>query len=666
MNLPVKVLLLFVLALTLFGCKKSERAQRDLDSLYSIASSQKATGDFALAIESFQRLLTLDSLRATTYRLELLSLYEQTGNFRAALSMLDSLSSVDSLQSLQTKRLAFLCLLGETENLKQLLRRKFPLTQHDELLLADLYLQEKDYDRAQYHLAALSQSGNALVAIDALGKLAMLFEGYRQNGTDSSTFFLRKLSNVLTERLREQPPLEEQFELLYRTAHIFSDYDAFTSIADSLYGQALACLNRASWKGGNPEVLSAWVTLERSRIGTLQSQALEQALLTFRKKEHTLGEAFATLLLGTCTDYSTSRRIDLLLKSLELFESLSYPDLPYAVSDALDKAINDLLALLLAQERLLEAFEISERIQMLKQRFSPRPTLLKPHSPAFAELKQVQSEVFAISVMKDSLAFLADETARTERSQRLAETLSKKQGEFYQKFIEFKSTAPTEAELLLPKPLTLSETQRLLKSDDALVQFIFGDTQSHLLVITSSKTYRLAISLTRAEMVKAFKALRFELLNGLPLDSNDVIRNATRLALTNAIFKPLLPFISERSQVYVISNAPCPIHLLGETKLLGETHALSYLSSAKQLQLANFASPLDAPLIVSLDEIDVVPFRLFESPQEALLEWGRIDDKTKSLGLTLLRPLADAYRHFALLQSSQNQYTWINFSCYGK
>ncbi len=662
----MKVLLLFVLALTMLGCKKSERAQRDLDSLYSVASSQKATGDFVLAIESFQRLLTLDSLRATTYRLELLSLYEQTGNFREALSMLDSLSSVDSLQSLQTKRPTFLSLLGETDLLKKHLRQKFPLTPYDELLLADLYLQEKEYERAQYHLAAVSQSANTLIAIDALGKLAMLFEGYRQNGTDSSVFFLRKLSDLLTERLRQSPPLEEQFQLLYRSAHIFSDYDAFTPVADSLYGKALACLHRASWKGGNPEVLSAWITLERSRIGTPQSQALEQALLTFRKKEHTLGEAFATLLLGTCTDYSTSRRIDLLLKSLELFESLSYPDLPYAISDALDKAINDLLALLLAQERLLEAFEISERIQMLKQRFSPKPTLLKPHSPTFEELKRLQGEIFAVSVMKDSLAFLSDETARTERSQRLAETLSKKQGEFYQKFIEFKSTAPNEAELLSPTPLTLSETQRLLKSDEALVQFIFGDTQSHLLVITSTKTYRLAISLTHAEMVKTFKVLRFELLNGLPLDSNDVIRNATRFALTNAIFKPLLPFISERSQVYVISNAPCPIHLLGERNLLGETHAVSYLSSAKQLQLANFASPSDVMLIVSLDEIDVVPFRLFESPEEALLEWGRIDDKAKSLGLALSRPIAESYRRFALLQSSQNQYTWINFSCYGK
>lgn len=662
----MKVLLLFVLALTLLGCKKSERAQRDLDSLYSVASSQKATGDFALAIESFQRLLTQDSLHATTYRLELLSLYEQTGNFREALSMLDSLSSVDSLQSLQTKRPTFLSLLGESDMLKQYLRQKFPLTPYDELLLADLYLQEKEYERAQYHLAALSQSANTLIAIDALGKLAMLFEGYRQNGTDSSVFFLRKLSDVLTERLRQSPPLEEQFQLLYRSAHIFSDYDAFTSVADSLYGEALACLHRASWKGGNPEVLSAWITLERSRISTPQSQALEQALLTFRKKEHTLGEAFATLLLGTCTDYSTSRQIDLLLKSLELFESLSYPDLPYAVSDALDKAINDLLALLLAQERLLEAFEISERIQMLKQRFSLKPALLKSYSPAFEELKRLQREIFAISVMKDSLAFLADEVARVERGQHLAETLSKKQGEFYQKFIEHQSSAPAETQLLLPTPLTLSETQRILNSNEALVHLTFGETQSYLLVITSSKTYRLAISLTRAEMAKAFKTLRFELLNGLPLDSNDVIRNATRLALTNAIFKPLLPFISERSQVYVISNAPCPIHLLGERKLLGETHALSYLSSAKQLQLANFASPSDVMLIVSLDEIDVVPFRLFESPEEALLEWGRIDDKAKSLGLALSRPIAESYRRLALLQSSQNQYTWINFSCYGK
>jgi tetratricopeptide (TPR) repeat protein len=175
-----------VLALLLLGCKKGERAQRDLDSLYSKAYSQKASGDISLAIESFQRLLALDSLRATTYRLELLSLYEQTGNFRTALALLDSLPTVDSLQA---KRLLFLVLLGETDVLKKYLRQKFPLTPADELLLAELYLKEKEYDRAQFHLAAVSQSSHVLAAIEALGKLAMLFDGYRQNGADSSTFF---------------------------------------------------------------------------------------------------------------------------------------------------------------------------------------------------------------------------------------------------------------------------------------------------------------------------------------------------------------------------------------------------------------------------------------------------------------------------------------------
>lgn len=658
--------LFFVLALLLHGCKKGERAQRDLDSLRSRAASQKAAGDFTLAIESFQRLIELDSLHATAYRLELLAIHERMGNFRATLPLLDSLLLIDSLQSLHAKRILFLSLLGETDALKKYLRQKFPLTPYDELLLADLYLQERDYDRAHYHFAVLSRSENALVAIDALGKLAMLFDGYRENGVDSSAFFLRKLSDLLTERLRAELPLEIRFQLLYRSTHIFSDYDAFVLLADSLYLQAAKCLSNPKWQGGNPDVLSAWITLERSAIGTPQSQPIEQALLTFRTKEHRLGEAFATLLLGKCSDFPPSRRIDLLLESLELFESLAYPELPYNISVQLESVMNDLFSLLLQQERLLEAFEISERLKMLKQRFSLQSISKSPRSPAFEELKRLHRDVAGLFVAKDSLAFLAQDSERIERASLFVETLSKKQGEFYQKFIEHKFNAPAEAELLLPTPLTLFETQRLLQPDEALIQLLFGEAQSYMIVVTNSKTHILSLSLTDTEMRRAFKQLRFELLNGLPIDSSDVMTNKTRNALSASIFTPLLPLISERTRVYVMSNLPCPIHMFGTKSLLAETHQISYLSSAKQLQLAKFASQLGSPRLLSLDEIDTVPFDIFESPQEALLEWGRLDDATRSVCTTLSRPIAESYHRFARSQSVQNRYTWINFSCYGK
>ncbi len=659
--LLVKILLLcFALAFFLLGCKKGERVQRELDSLYSKAYFQKTNGDLELAIESFQRLIALDTLRATTYRLELLSLYEQTGNFRVALALLDSLPPVDSLQA---KRLTFLALLGETDVLKKYLRQKFPLTPADELLLADLYLKEKDDDRAQFHLAAVSQSSDALAAIEALGKLAMLFDGYRQNGADSSAFFLHKLSTVLTKRLREQPPLHEQFQLFYRSAEILSDYDDFTADADSLFEQAQKCLKRFSWRGANPDILSAWMTLMRNTIRAPESQSLEQALLTCRIREHRLGEAFATLLLGKCHDYSPSRRIDLLTKSLELFEALSYPELPDKISLQLDDAINELLALLLEQERLLEAFEISERLKALKQRFALKP-VTTPLSPDFEELKHLRGDIFALSIARDSLAFLTNDAERIDRMQRFAETLSIKQGEFYQKWVELKSKAPAEAEQLLPTPITLSETARLLKTDEVLIQLMFSEAKSYLLVITESTTRVLSLALTRAEMRELFKQLRFELLNGLPFDSTDVIENKARRTLTALLFEPLLPFISERTTVYVMSNAPCPMHILGERTLFGETHQLSYLTSAKQLQRANFAPSRSVPPILALDEIDIVPFDL--SPQEALLEWGRLDNATKLACTSLSRPLAESYCRFAQTQSAQNQYTWINVSCYGK
>lgn len=650
------------------GCKKGERAQRDLDSLRSKALSQKATGDLALAIESFQRLIATDSLNANTYRFELLALYEQLGSFRDALCLIDTLLSsalpADSLPRLKEKKIALLAWLGEIDALQKQLRQTFPLTPEHEYLLAEIYLQKKDYERARYHFSLLTQSKNAQIAIESLGKLAICFDD--ETNSDHNKRLVQKMLDKLAETLPTQPSIEEKFNLLYRSARILAEHEAFASVADSLFTNALDCLTNPQWRGKNPEMLSAWITIEQSCIKTPRSQPLEQALLTFRLKDHRLGEAAATLLLGKCTDYDPTRRINLLLKALERFEALTYPQLPNHIMFQLDDITNDLLSLLLQQERLLEAFEVSERLKTLKQRFSARPTFARAHTSNFKALEQLQRDIFAITVMKDSLAFWADEARRIEQNQFFAETLAKKQGEFYQKLLELQSVPASEVELLSPKSLLLSETQRYLSPDDILIQFFFGQVQSYFIVITDSKIHIVRSPLIRNDIQQLFKTVQFELLNGLPFDSIDVLENRTRQMLTTLILNPILPFVSERSKVYVMSNMPCPLHILGKQNLLGETHQVSYLTSAKQLQLAKFASPFNTPLILSLDEIDAVPFELFESPQEALLEWGRLDDVAKSVCTTLTRPIADSYRNFARAQSVQNRYTWINFSCYGK
>ncbi len=662
------LLLFFALAFLLLGCQKGERAQRELDSLRSKAYAQKASGELVFAIDSFQRLIATDSLRANTYRFELLTLYEQLGNFRDALYLIDTLLSssppADSLSRLKEKKITLLALLGEIDALQKQLRQTFPLTPEHEYLLAEIYLQKKDYERARYHFSLLTQSQNAHIAIESLGKLATCFD--YEEGSDHSELLVQKMLDKLAEQLPTQSSIEEKFNLLYRSARILAENDAFASVADSLFTNALDYLTNPKWRGKNPDMLSAWITIEQSCITTPQSQPLEQALLTFRLKDHRLGEAAATLLLGKCTDYDPNRRINLLLKALERFEALTYPQLPNNIIFQLDDVSNDLLSLLLQQERLLEAFEVSERLKTLKQRFSTRLTFTRSHTSNFKALEQLQRDIFAITVMKDSLAFLADDAQRNEQNQFLAETLAKKQGEFYQKLLELQSVSMAEAELLAPKPMLLSETQRYLSPDDVLVQFFFGQVQSYFIVITDSKIHIVRSPLIRNDIKQLFKTIQFELLNGLPFDSTAVIENRTRQMLTTLILNPILPFLSERTQVYVMSNMPCPIHILGKQKLLGETHRVSYLTSTKQLQLAKFASPFNTPLILSLDEIDAVPFDLFESPQEALLEWGRLDEQLKSVCKTLSRPIAESYYRFARSQSVQNQYAWINFSCYGK
>ncbi|MCS6990119.1 MAG: hypothetical protein NZM06_11445 [Chloroherpetonaceae bacterium] len=656
--LPLLVALAFSLAGA--GCKKSERSQRDIDSLFSAAQSQKASGDVWLAIESFQRLAEMDSLRRTAHRLELAALYDLAGDFRNAFLELEKLPPHDSLE---TRKLALLQRLNDDDALRQRLRRKFPLSPSDELLLGDLSMRDQDYDRACYHFSLARQSDDLLVSVRALGRLAALFEGYRQNGADSSDFFLREISNALAHRRLSSLPLEAQFQILCESACVFAESESFAPKADSLFSRAQTLLKNPAWRGGSSETLSAWLDLWRSAVSNPQSELIERRLALFQQKEHRLGEAFATLLLGECDALAPSRRIEILKIALERFESLAYVALPYRIEQEMAKGFGELIALLLEQERALEAFEISERVKALEQKFSPLRRV-KNVSQAFQDLARLRNDIAAICEAKDSLAFLPDDAKRLERSQLLGETLAQKQGEFYQKSLELKAQRPSEAESLSPSPITLAETESLLSDGEALLQLAFGEKASFAIVIESGAIRVVKLSLARPELKQALKRLRFELLNGLPLDSLDALGNPTRRALSKSVFDPLRALVEGKSRLYVVSNEPFPIHLLGEEKLLAQTHLISSLSSARQLRIADSAWAVGALRVISPNDLNDLPF--LEARREALIEWGRLDENAKALCATWQASLVEAYRRYAISEAEQNRYGWINFSCYGK
>lgn len=652
-----------VVAFLALCCKTGERERREIDSLYSRAQAQKLSGDVFLAIESFQRLVERDSLRRTTHRRELLALYEQVGDFRAALAELDRLPPADSLNA---RKWLYLQWLGEFDSLRQALRGKFPLSPSDELLLADLYWREEDFDRAHYHLALASRADDPLVSIKALGKLAALFEGYGSNGADSAEFFLRAISDKLARDRLERLPIEARFESLCEGGYVFAEHESFAPQADSLFALAQKLLARSDWRGANPEALSAWIDLWRNAVGAKRRETLEQSLALFQRREHRLGEAFATLLLGECDDYAPSRRIENLKTALERFEALAYIDLPYRLKQEAEKAFGEMATLLLEQERLLEAFEISERVKILRQKFSPAVVSSRAVSPAFRDLMALRNEIAALAVAKDSLAFLSNENKRIERAQLLAETMAQKQGEFYQKWLELQAQNPSEAERLSPSPATLAETERALTDGEALIQFAFGEPRSFALVIENGAIRVVRLAISRAQLRQAMKTLRFELLNGLEFDSIDVMRNPTRRALSESVYEPLRSLVAEKSRLYVLSNEPFAAHVLGGDKTLAETHLISVLASARALRLAHVVAACDSLRWISSNELDDLPLRWADFRGEALIEWGRANETIKATCATWRAPLVEAYRRYALAQANQNRYGWINFSCYGK
>ena len=176
--------------------------------------------------------------------------------------------------------------------------------------------------------------------------------------------------------------------------------------------------------------------------------------------------------------------------------------------------------------------ELVERLQALSQRCPPGPKKAgceaadrerEAIAKELGELSKATSvgadDVMAIHKRMEAAEKLLPGYAQfTARRTALRNDIDRSETEVRQARAQIVAAFPTYAALADPRPLSVAETQALLKPDEALVAILVGSAKSFLWVVTRERTGWAQIDFGNEEMAKEVLALR----NGLdPLAQQD-------------------------------------------------------------------------------------------------------------------------------------------------
>lgn len=234
--------------------------------------------------------------------------------------------------------------------------------------------------------------------------------------------------------------------------------------------------------------------------------------------------------------------------------------------------------------------------------------------------------------------------------------------------VELQRDFPEYRELISPEPLSVVDTQKLLKPDEALVSFLVADQETLLWVIRPRRVEMLRLGIAREALGKQVALLR----QGTNLSSGDlpVFSYATAHALYKTLFAPAVPFLKGAKHVILVADGPLQSLPFGMLLSAGTAtdknapwlirqYAFSNLPAATSLRaLRRFGKPSTAsePFMGFGDPI------LQGTPGEArgvtaarLFARGAVADTRELQGMARLPESADELRAIAKTLKAENK-----------
>lgn len=684
-NLGIPLLVLLVLGIFMVSACKPDYSKeiQKADNFYQEAVSYDKNYNYAKAIDALTQAIALDTIvkrheELIKYYNLLSHIQNKVGQFENALHSIEAglaLISPDSLSAQRVflnRKVAIYKLIEQNRQAIQILEKIDSLSLQDQLTLAELYLREHEPSKAYRIFSEVAKSKSSKEKMRAYSGLMEVFlqPPVTKSERDSLAVLVKSIIN-LARLVEERNMAPEQKCEIYRIAAL-----SLARIEEQKRNGSFFMFKAlAQSKLTNNDMLQRTVAFEANALVVRRASNIEVALNYFKQKGYQKGMLQAYALLGMEKSYANEQRIEYLKKGLKLYQEIRFIGMSVAMNQAVVEGFYQLISLLIEQNRYLEAYEVSETLKMIDQHreFDDKDLSIIPkeYRNAVKELSLKSHIISALQFLMDSTAYLNEEDQKVRRNL-ISRVLAKHQGEYYSKLSQLRQKQRNLAELFEPIPITLPTLQSILPESVAVADIFYSEDQVTVIFIAPDKANVFQAKLPKEIFDRAMDAFRWDFLENDQATLEELRQNYLRKRLSNAFVAGLEKELHGINRLIVFSNVQVPFHILGRESFLQEQVAISYLTSAKQLQMsAQIAAPKYVEFI-KLTQTKQIPIEFFLNQREKVMLWKDLKGQERAeqkiiyeLALSSSNSIAEMLHEFAVEKILQDDISWIGFSAYG-
>ena len=680
----LKGLVIATAVIGIMACQHDySKEQQKADNFYREAVGYDESFNYIKAIESLKSAIALDSamqrndslLRSNVL---LSNIQLKIGRFQAALSTLEqSLRLIDSdslsqKEATQKKQAQVYKTIHQSQKAIKLYESCSLLSLEDKVELAELYQKTGNTIKAFRLYKTLSAAKDIRLEMHGYAGLMEIWSRPPvSKPTRENINALVKKIITLAKRLEGSSlHARDKYRIYSQAAYALSHVENQRRNGSFFMFKALA-----QAKLTNDDMLKRKVAFEANALVVRRAQNIEIALNYFKQRNYVEGMVYAYALLGMEKSYSSVQRIEYLKKGLSLYQEYVFQGLPKVVNESIFDGFYQLSALLLKQNRFLEAYEVTEAIKMIEQRQMLNSLNLMAIPAGFKqdvlELKTYYHIISALQQLKDRTAFLVSEDQKVRRNL-LSRELSKYQGFYYSKLSDLRKNQRNLAEIFQPMPITLPSLQSLLPEGVAAADIFYSNDQVTVIFIARNKANIFQARLAKEALTEAIDELKWDFIENEDARADELWTNVYRRQLSRVFVAGLEKELEDIERLIIFSNIEAPFHLLGRDAYLQEKVAISYLTSAKQLQLAAQNPSARYVEFIKPEQIKHVPLDFFLQQREKVLLWHDLRGQKLAeqkivfeLALSKSNSIADMLHKLAKENIRQNNLSWIGYSAYG-
>lgn len=684
-NLGIPLLVLLVLGIFMASACKPDYSKeiQKADNFYQEAVSYDKNYNYAKAIDALTQAIALDTIvkrheELIKYYNLLSHIQNKVGQFENALHSIEAGLALISPDSLSTQRVflnrkvAIYKLIEQNRQAIQILEKIDSLSLQDQLTLAELYLREHEPSKAYRIFSEVAKSKSSKEKMRAYSGLMEVFlqPPVTKSERDSLAVLVKSIIN-LARLVEERNMAPEQKCEIYRIAAL-----SLARIEEQKRNGSFFMFKAlAQAKLTNNDMLQRTVAFEANALVVRRASNIEVALNYFKQKGYQKGMLQAYALLGMEKSYANEQRIEYLKKGLKLYQEIRFIGMSVAMNRAVVEGFYQLISLLIEQNRYLEAYEVSETLKMIDQHreFDDKDLSIIPkeYRNTVKELSLKSHIISALQFLMDSTAYLNEEDQKVRRNL-ISRVLAKHQGEYYSKLSQLRQKQRNLAELFEPIPITLPTLQSILPESVAVADIFYSEDQVTVIFIAPDKANVFQAKLPKEIFDRAMDAFRWDFLENDQATLEELRQNYLRKRLSNAFVAGLEKELHGINRLIVFSNVQVPFHILGRESFLQEQVAISYLTSAKQLQMsAQIAAPKYVEFI-KLTQTKQIPIEFFLNQREKVMLWKDLKGQERAeqkiiyeLALSSSNSIAEMLHEFAVEKILQDDISWIGFSAYG-